>query len=90
MEDSLPASHNVDVPNIKRIELSLIAVDGDGYVSLMDNSGNMRSDVRLPEDSDEDQELSKRIRDYAEKGTEVLVTILSAMNIEKIIEVKEV
>jgi translation initiation factor 5A len=90
MEDSLPSSHNIDVPNIKRTELSLITVDSDGYCTLMDQQGNTRSDVKLPEDTDDDIELGKRIREYAEQGKEVLVTILSAMDIEKIIEVKEV
>ena len=90
MEDSLPASHSVDVPNIKRTELSLIAIDADGYCSLMDNAGKIRDDVRLPEDTEEDQELSKRIREYVESGKEILITILAAMDIEKIIEAKEV
>ena len=90
MEDSLPSSHNIDVPNIKRTELSLVAVDGDGYLSLMDQAGNMRSDIKLPEDTDDDIELGKRIKEYAENGKEVLVTILAAMDIEKVIEAKEV
>ena len=90
MEDSLPSSHNVDVPNIKRTELTFVGVDQDGYCSLMDLQGNMRSDIKLPEDTDDDVELSKRIREYSENGKEVVVTVLSAMGFEKIIEVKEV
>ena len=88
MEDSLPASHSIDVPNIKRTELTFIGVE-DGYVSLMDLQGNLRTDLKLPDDTDDDRDLSKRINEYAENGKEVVITVLSALGIEKIVECKE-
>ena len=90
MEDSLPTSHNVDVPNIGRKEYSLLSINEDGYCSLMDtNTNDLREDIRLPDDTDEDLELSKKLKESLDEGKSMLVTVLSAMKIEKIVEMKE-
>lgn len=89
-EDSLPASHGCEVPNIKRSEWSLISLDDEGYLTLMDSKGTTRSDLKLPDETEEDEELSKRIRTSVEDGKELLVTVLGAMSIEKVIEAKEI
>lgn len=88
-EDSLPASHNCEVPFIKRSELQCISIDGEGYLTLMDAKGTTRSDLRLPDEIEEDQEVAKRIQNLLDEGKEVLVTVLAAMSIEKIVEAKE-
>ena len=88
-EDSVPTSHNVEVPNIKRTEWSVISIDGDGYVTLMDLQGNTRSDLRLPDEMEKDAEIAQRIKDAVDNGRGCLVTVLAAMNIEKIDDAKE-
>ena len=88
-EDSLPTSHNVDVPVIKRIEWNVISIDGDGFLTLMDTNGNTRSDLKLPDETEDDAELAKKLTDAVEAGKEINVTVLSAMGIEKIVEFKE-
>ncbi len=90
MEDSVPTSHNVEVPIIKRTEWQLVTVDGDGYCTLMDDQAKTRSDLALPTDTEDDQVLSDRIKAAYEEGKEVYVTILAAMGIEKISDVKEI
>lgn len=91
MEDSLPTSHNVDVPNIVRKEYSILSVNEEGYCSLMDtNTNDLREDVRLPDDTDEDEDLAKRLKVALEEGKSMNVTVLSAMGIEKIVEMKEI
>ena len=85
-EDSLPTSHNVEVPNIKRTPYTAIDVDVDGYLTLMDKQGTTRQDLKLPDDTDEDQELSKRIREALAEEKEILVTVLESMKIEKVVE----
>jgi len=89
MEDSLPGSHNIDVPNIKRTELTLITIDDEGFLSLMNDVGECRNDIKLPDDTEDDIEISKRIKSYVEEGKECIVTILAAMGIEKVVECKE-
>ena len=51
-EDSLPTSHNVEVPNIKRTPYTAIDVDADGYLTLMDKQGGTRQDLKLPDDTE--------------------------------------
>ena len=47
-EDICPSTHNMDVPNVKRKDYQLIGLD-DGYLSLMEDSGDTRDDLKLPE-----------------------------------------
>ncbi len=69
--------------------MQLINVSDDGYLSLMDEHGNMRDDMRLPDESETDQELSKRIQSMFDEQKNVYIVILSAMNIEKVIDASE-
>merc|ERR1712083_783851 len=46
-EDSVPTSHNVDCPNVTKTEYTLISCE-DNFVTLMDDDGNMREDLKLP------------------------------------------
>lgn len=89
MEDSLPTSHNVEVPNIKRTEWQAIAVDGDGYLTLMNDKGETRQDLKLPDETEDDTVVAERIKDGLDAGKDIFVTVLAAMNIEKINECKE-
>jgi translation initiation factor 5A len=86
-EDSVPTSHGVEVPNIKRIELQAIALDNDGYLTLMSELGHTRSDLKLPDDTEDDEKVANRIKSALEDGRECFVTVLSAMGIEKVSDV---
>jgi len=88
-QDVCPVSHSKEAPNIKREEWTVMSVDEEEYVALVDKNGNMRQDLRLPKDSEDDVEVSKRITDGLEAGKTIIVTVLSAMKIEKIEEAKE-
>lgn len=56
----------------------------------MDTKGNTRSDLKVPEETDDDKETANKIKNGLEEGKEVLVTVLAAMQIEKIVECKEI
>lgn len=58
----------------------MIHVD-DGFMSLMDDNGETKDDVRLPEG-----ELGKKIEEQVEEG--ILVTILTAMGEEAAVGIK--
>ena len=88
-EDSLPTSHNVEVPNIKRSEWTVISVDQDGYLTLMDLQGNTRQDLKLPEETEDDTTLSEKIRSSVEAGKDLTVTVMESMKIEKVVEMSE-
>merc|ERR1712110_1109556 len=48
LEDICPSTHNMDVPNVKRKDYQLLSMDDD-FLSLMDDSGEQREDLKCPE-----------------------------------------
>ncbi|MBP2405759.1 translation initiation factor 5A [Streptomyces syringium] len=82
-EDVVSATHNVDVPNVKRSEYQLVDI-ADGFLSMMDDGGEMKEDVKLPAG-----ELGDAIAADFEAGKDLLVTVISAMGEEAAISHKE-
>lgn len=83
LEDLSPSTHNMEVPVVKRNEFQLLDID-DGYLSLMNNDGDMKEDVRAPEG-----ELGEKLQSDFDEGKELIVTIVSAMEEEACISYKE-
>jgi len=79
------STHNMDVPNVARIDYDLIDMKDDGYLSLMTPEGDTRDDICV-NDPTLRAEIQGRL-DEVENGTAqfsiVSVTILSAMDILK-------
>ncbi|KAF3700996.1 Eukaryotic translation initiation factor 5A-1 [Channa argus] len=48
LEDICPSTHNMDVPNVTRKDYQVIDVS-EGFLSLMDDNGETREDLRVPE-----------------------------------------
>ncbi|KUL88472.1 hypothetical protein ZTR_05369 [Talaromyces verruculosus] len=85
LEDLSPSTHNMDVPNVTRKEYQLLDVTDDGFLSLMDEAGNTKDDVKKP-----DGEIGDRIdKLFTEEGKDVNVTVMSAMGEEVAVEAKE-
>ena len=83
---NLPTSANIFVPNIKRSIYTVIDIDEDGFVTLMDKQGTTRQDLKLPDETEDDKTLSNRIREWISGGREITVTVIEALKIEKIAE----
>ncbi|KAG0091156.1 Eukaryotic translation initiation factor 5A-1, partial [Podila epicladia] len=83
LEDLSPSTHNMDVPNIKREEFTLLNIDDD-FLNLMTADGGNKDDVKLP-----DGELGEKITADFEDGKELLITIIAAMGEEAAISYKE-
>jgi translation initiation factor 5A len=66
-----------------------MGIDDEGYIALVDKTGKMRQDLKFPDETEDDAEVSKKIRDGIESGKTIIVTVLSAMKIEKIEDAKE-
>lgn len=83
-EDMSPSTHNMEVPNVTRTELSCIDVNEDGYLTLMDDNGETREDLHC----NHNPELLAEIQKKFEDGDEFMVTVLKAMGKEVPMAVK--
>jgi len=84
MEDICPSTHNMDVPNVSRNEYTLVNID-DGFLNLMTPDGSAtKDDVKVPEG-----DLGKQIEADFEEGKDLIVTVVSSMNEEMALSVKE-
>ncbi|KAH8155265.1 uncharacterized protein LAJ45_00274 [Morchella importuna] len=83
LEELCPSTHNMDVPNVSRTEYQFSHIEDD-FLHLIKPDGSEKSDVKLPEG-----EVGEKIQAYEDEGTDILITIISAMGEEAAISVKE-
>ena len=96
MEDLCPASHNLDVPFVKKTEYQVLTADGDsGEVSLLQEDGTTKDDLNLPTfvnigaPTDDDKKTADELLSELDKGEKsVFVIVQAACGMEKIIGVK--
>uniref|UniRef100_A0A8C6T8H5 Eukaryotic translation initiation factor 5A n=1 Tax=Neogobius melanostomus TaxID=47308 RepID=A0A8C6T8H5_9GOBI len=81
-EDMCPSTHNMDVPNIKRQDYQVVNIT-EGFMSLMNDSGDVREDLRVP-----DNDIGKEIESKFEAGEDFMVTVICAMGEECAIATK--
>lgn len=81
-EDICPSTHNMDVPRVNRKDYQLTNID-DGYLCLMDDGGDMREDLKIPEG-----DLGKEIQAKFDNDESLLLTVLKAMDEEAVIAQK--
>merc|ERR1712002_862495 len=82
-EDICPSTHNMDVPNVKRVDYQLCDISEDGFLSLMMDSGNTREDIKLP-----DGDVGTEVKTKFDAQEDLLLTVLGAMGEEMVIGTK--
>ena len=70
LEDICPSTHNMEVPNVKRKDYQLIGME-DEFLSLMDDTGETREDMKCPDERDE---VGNEIRNAIENEVDILVS----------------
>jgi len=83
LEDICPSTHNMDVPVVKREDFTLVDISGDGFLSMMNDNGDLREDLKVP-----DGDMGAQLRTDFENGRELLCTVLKACGEECVIAVK--
>lgn len=78
-EDICPSTHNMEVPHVARKEYTFVDLD-DEYLSLMDDGGETREDLKVTEDVKKEME---KLGDVP-----MIITVLKACSEEKPIGVK--
>ena len=86
-ECTYSTGENVDAPVTKRLEYTVINIEDDGFVTLLNEAGETKEDLKLPEDMKEICDKVKEIFEAGEK--ECIVTVLEALGTQKIVAVRE-
>lgn len=81
-EDICPSTHNMSVPNVTRSDYHLCDIR-DNFLTLMDDAGDVREDLKLP-----DSDLGKEMKERIERDDQPIVTVLKAMGEEVAIGLK--
>ena len=79
-----PSSAGLSQPIVEHQEYQLCDIDDDGFISLMTGGGDMRDDIKLPED----EVVAKKLQERYEGGLESMLTVLKAMGHEQVIDIK--
>jgi len=85
-EEICPSTHNMDVPNVKRLDYSVLDITDDEppFLSLLTSEGTTKDDLRLPEG-----ELGDLIKGLFNDGKDVVVSVTAAMGTEGVVAAKE-
>lgn len=87
LEDIVPSTHGTTVPNVFRTEYTLLDISDEDYLSLMDEHGEQREDLKMPSYPDD---LEKTIREGFASGEELVLTVVKAMGEEHVMSAKKV
>jgi len=83
MEYLSGTTKNVDTPNVMKADYQLVDITDD-TVSYLDADSNCLDDLVMPHLSDSDETLAEEIRAAYESGSEVYVSVLTAMDVSAI------
>lgn len=70
-EDLCPSTHKMDTPVITRKDYTYVAQE-DGFLTLMDENGVIKENVRVPTD----ETILKQIEDSEREESTILLTVI--------------
>lgn len=96
-EELCPSTHSINVPIVTKKEWIITGIQDETYVLLMNDNGDMREDLQLPNvryKTDDDIKNSELIKEYCNMvangiSIDIYCTILSAVGQEKITEIRK-
>ena len=88
-ECSFSTGDMVDAPIVAKTDYTLLNIDEDGYMSLMSNTGEIKQDLRIPEE-EWLKDVVQRTKEIIERDdSRCVVTIMQSMNREMLITSRE-
>ncbi|XP_067947662.1 eukaryotic translation initiation factor 5A-1-like [Watersipora subatra] len=84
-QECCPSTHNMDVPVVTHEEFIVVDV-GSTFLSLMDDNGRLRSDIRIPEGPIA-SEMKSKFAEVSDDET-LVVSVVKAMGQEKVRAIK--
>merc|ERR1711939_226466 len=96
-EELCPSSHQIDTPVVNKKDWQIQGLQDETYVLLMDEEGEMREDLQLPDQTyktDDDTKTSQLIKEYCQMvddgaAIDIFCTVLAAVGQEKIVDVRK-
>merc|ERR1712179_186140 len=82
-EEICPSTDNRDVPNVSFKKYQVVEIE-DGFLSLMDETGDMKEDLKVPSTDGPNGKLGKQIMLKYEHGAQFMVTVMSACGEEQV------
>ena len=86
LEDIVPSTHGTTVPNVMKSEYSLLDITDEDYLTLMEDSGETREDLKMPTFP---EVLCKSIRNGFDEGEQLVLTVVKAMGEEHVMACKK-
>ncbi len=80
----------VDAPVVVKTDYTLINIDDEGYMSLMSNMGEIKADLRLPEEEWLKEVVERAKQILLEDEKDCIVTVIASMGQEKLITSREI
>jgi len=79
------STHQMEVPDVNKYEMTVIDVTDDGFLSLMSEDGkDTRNDLKIPQG-----EVGEKLSSLFNEDKSLVVTIQSSMGEEMVVAVKE-
>ena len=72
------STHNISVPIIDKKEYTLLDISEEHFLTLLDDSGDTRIDVKMPND----EILASSIMKFYDNGDGVIIIVMKALNEE--------
>jgi translation initiation factor 5A len=86
-QDISPTTHNLLQPIISKTDYTLIEIDEDNFITVMNEEGEIREDLSIEPGSNE---IHKKIQEDFNSGKNISITVLKSMGKEKVISYKEI
>ncbi|EAS04503.1 eukaryotic translation initiation factor 5A (macronuclear) [Tetrahymena thermophila SB210] len=86
-EELCPILHNIEIPFVKKYELQLIGISDDDYLTLLIENGEIKEDIKLPDD---EPQLVEKLKADFDNQKDIIVSIIQAMGQEKVISYREI